>query len=147
MPSELILKNDNHEKAPEDVIPFSEDNNVLHDARLVTFKQLYDFNNLFLNKSYLRKRVKSTENHLDSVQKELDGLQAWKIDLEARYKQRNEDVEVHFEKNEQQFDEFENKMNNVIKEDTQQFKANAQYLNRLNEAIDLINKELESMNN
>jgi hypothetical protein len=86
LPSEMILKNDNHEKAPEDVIPFSEDNNALHESRLVTFKQLYDFNNLFLNKSYLRKRVKSTEDHLDSVQKELDGLQAWKIDLEARYK-------------------------------------------------------------
>ena len=65
---------------------------------------------MFLNKSYLRKRVKSTEDHLDSVQKELNGLQAWKIDLESRYKQKNEDIEAHFLKNEQQFDEFEKDM-------------------------------------
>ena len=86
LPSETLVKNDNIEKAPEDVLPFSEEDKVLHESRMFSFKQLYDFNNLYLNKSYLRKRVKSTEDHLDSVQKELDGLQAWKIDLEKRYK-------------------------------------------------------------
>jgi hypothetical protein len=34
----MILQNDNHEKAPEDVLPFSEDNAVLFEARMVTLK-------------------------------------------------------------------------------------------------------------
>ena len=45
----LDLKNDNVDRAPEDVLQFSEDDKGLADARLVTFQQLYDFNNLFLN--------------------------------------------------------------------------------------------------
>ena len=68
----------------------------LNKARLITFKQLYEFINLVMNKSYLKKRTKFAEDHLSSLQKEVDGLQAWKIDLEERYKKRNEDVETHF---------------------------------------------------
>ena len=41
--------------------------NELTKARLVTFKQLYDFNNMFLNKSYLRKRTKYSEDHISKL--------------------------------------------------------------------------------
>ena len=33
-------------------------------ARMFTFKQLYDFNNLCLNKSFLKKRVTVNEEHI-----------------------------------------------------------------------------------
>ena len=36
-------------------------------GRVFSFKQLYDFNNLFLNKSYLKKRTKVNENHIDTL--------------------------------------------------------------------------------
>lgn len=38
------------------MVPNQHENN-LKKARLVTFEQLYDFNNLFLNKSFLKKRM------------------------------------------------------------------------------------------
>jgi len=33
-------------------------------ARLITFEQLYEFNNLFLNKSFLRKRTRAAEQDI-----------------------------------------------------------------------------------
>ena len=39
--------------------------NNLTKARLFSFEQLYEFNNLFLNKSFLRKRVRATEVDID----------------------------------------------------------------------------------
>ena len=49
----------------------NEGENELTKARLVTFKQLYDFNNMVLNKSYLRKRTAKTEDHVSKLQKEM----------------------------------------------------------------------------
>ena len=62
---------------------------------------------MVLNKSFLRKRTAVNETHIASIEKELEGLQAWKTDLENRYKIRNDEVEAHFVKNEEKFDEFE----------------------------------------
>ena len=44
-------------------IPAKDENELLK-ARLFNFKQLYDFNNLCLNKSFLRKRTKKNEDHI-----------------------------------------------------------------------------------
>ena len=40
-------------------------------ARTFSFKQLYDFNNLCLNKSYLKKRTKVNEDHIAKLQAEM----------------------------------------------------------------------------
>lgn len=36
-------------------------------ARMVSFKQLYDFNNLVLNRSFLKKRTKVSEDHIEKL--------------------------------------------------------------------------------
>lgn len=36
-------------------------------ARMVSFKQLYEFNNLVLNRSYLKKRTKVNEGHISKL--------------------------------------------------------------------------------
>jgi hypothetical protein len=48
------------------------------EARLVSFKQLYDFSNMFLNKSYLKKRTKNNENHIDAIEKDLVEMHQWR---------------------------------------------------------------------
>lgn len=40
-------------------------------ARMISFKQLYDFTNLVLNRSYLKKRTKTSEEHITKLQKEV----------------------------------------------------------------------------
>jgi hypothetical protein len=61
---------------------------------------------MFLNKSYLRKRTKSSEEHIDAIEKELLELQAWRANLEERYKLRNEQVDEHTKMNEDKFAKF-----------------------------------------
>ena len=48
--------NDNELEAPDDILLF--DREELTETRMLSFQQLYDFNNLCLNKSFLRKRTK-----------------------------------------------------------------------------------------
>jgi hypothetical protein len=47
-------------------VPNTEENELTK-ARLVTFKQLYDFNNFVLNKSYLRKRTSRNEEYISKL--------------------------------------------------------------------------------
>ena len=56
---------------------------------MMTFKQIYDFMNLFLNKSYLKKRTKNSEEHIDSIEKDLVEMHQWRDKLEERYRIRN----------------------------------------------------------
>lgn len=48
--------------------------NPLTKSRALSFEQLYDFNNIFLNKSFLRKRVTSTEEDVCLNQKQIKEL-------------------------------------------------------------------------
>ena len=59
--AKTLLQNDNAENAPDDVLTFNDDNIQHTEARMVSFKQLYAFNNLCLNRSYLRKRTTTNE--------------------------------------------------------------------------------------
>ena len=68
---EIDLKNDNDGEAPDDVLKFEKEDTDLIEARLISFKQLYDFSNLFLNRSYLKKRTKNNEEHIDAIEKDL----------------------------------------------------------------------------
>ena len=74
---------------------------------MLSFQQLYDFNNLCLNRSYLRKRTKNNEEHIDALEKDLEEMHKWRDELEERYKTRNENIDEHFLKNEKRFDDFE----------------------------------------
>ena len=74
---------------------------------MISFQQLYDFNNLCLNRSFLRKRTKSNEEHIDAIEKDLAEMHEWRDEFEERYKTRNENVDEHFLKNEKRFDNFE----------------------------------------
>ena len=47
-------------------LPNKRENNLTK-ARMLSFEQLYEFNNLFLNKSFLRKRTRAAEE--ESVEK------------------------------------------------------------------------------
>lgn len=94
------MKNDNLGRAPDDVLKFPDDDTGLTEARLVTFAQLYDFNNLFLNRSYLRKRTGVCEKKITAIEKELLELQAWRQDHEEKQKEQFEAVDAHFIKNE-----------------------------------------------
>lgn len=64
----------------------NQEENELTKARMVTFKQLYEFNNLFLNKSYLRKRTGRSEEYIAKLQKEMIEVQEWRVDIEKRMK-------------------------------------------------------------
>ena len=55
--------------------------NALTKARTFSFEQLYDFNNLFLNKSFLRKRVRSSEEDIFKAQNNIKNLFEWKKEL------------------------------------------------------------------
>jgi hypothetical protein len=55
--------------------------NPLTKTRTFSFKQLYDFNNLYLNKSFLRKRVRSSEEDIHKNQKDIEALFKWKEEL------------------------------------------------------------------
>jgi hypothetical protein len=55
--------------------------NLLTKARTFSFEQLYDFHNLCLNKSFLRKRVRSIEEDIFRNSNKLDELYAWKKEL------------------------------------------------------------------
>lgn len=52
--------------------------NVLKKARMVTFEQLYDFNNLFLNKSFLKKRMQMGEDNIKKLQEEMVEMHEWR---------------------------------------------------------------------
>lgn len=51
---------------------------------MMSFKQIYDFYNLCINKSFLRKRTRHAENDIYLLQNENKKLQEWKIDIEKR---------------------------------------------------------------
>ena len=84
--------------------------NELTKARLVSFKQLYDFNNLCLNKSFLRKRTKQSEDHISVLQDEVKELQRWRADLEDRMKKQFEAVDEHFAADDREFDDYKKKI-------------------------------------
>ena len=60
--------------------------NIIEDdrlkARMFSFKQLYEFNNLVLNKSYLKKRTTVNETHIAKLQEEMLEQQRWREDIE-----------------------------------------------------------------
>lgn len=58
----------------------------------MSFKQIYEFFNLCLNKSFLRKRTRHAENDIFLMQNELKKLQEWKIDIEKRTDTRFADI-------------------------------------------------------
>lgn len=59
------------------LVPNSSENNLTK-ARTFSFEQLYEFNNLFLNKSFLRKRVRASEVDIDKNQTDIAELFKWK---------------------------------------------------------------------
>ncbi len=79
-------------------------------ARLMSFTQLYDFNNLGLNRSFLRKRTKKSENHIEVLQNEVKELQTWREDIEKRMKKQFEVVDEHFAADDKEFDEYKKKI-------------------------------------
>jgi uncharacterized protein with NRDE domain len=142
---ESDLKNDNEGEAPDDVLKFEKEDTDLIEARLISFKQLYDFSNLFLNKSYLKKRTKNNEEHIDALEKDLKEMHQWRDELEARYKKRNEDLDAHFLKNEKQFDEFEKRVDAQDDQNNALFDNHANYLTKLDKALHVTNQEIQSM--
>ena len=84
--------------------------NELTKARLVSFTQLYDFNNLCLNKSFLRKRTKHSEDHIAVLQNEVKDLQEWRTDIEKRMKKQFEEVDEHFASDDVEFDEYKKRI-------------------------------------
>jgi hypothetical protein len=71
------------------------ENNLLK-PRMFTFKQLYQLNNLCLNKSFLRKRTKVSEDNISVLQSEVIELQNWRKDIEERMDNRFKAVDDHF---------------------------------------------------
>ena len=139
------LKNDNTDRAPDDVLQFPEDDKGLTDARLVTFQQLYDFNNLFLNRSYLRKRTTTNEKKIAAIIKELEELQAWRLEHEENQAKQFEAVDAHFVQNEEKFDKFEIETNEKFVEDDKRMSEHAAFLGRLDKALDVANGEIAEM--
>ena len=45
---------------------------------MFTFEQLYDFNNLFLNKSYLKKRMKIAEDKVTKLEEQMMEVHDWR---------------------------------------------------------------------
>ena len=66
-------------------IPNNFENELLK-VRMVNFQQLYDFNNLCLNKSYVKKRTKINEDKIAKLQADVKNLFEWREDLEKRMK-------------------------------------------------------------
>lgn len=58
--------------------------NPLKKTRGFSFEQLYYFNNLCMNKSFLRKRVRSLEVDLATAQAHIKELERWREELEGR---------------------------------------------------------------
>ncbi len=73
---------------------------------MFTFKQLYQLNNLCLNKSFLRKRTKVSENNISVLQSEVIELQNWRKDIEQRMDDRFKSVDDHFAQNLKEFNEY-----------------------------------------
>ena len=73
---------------------------------MFTFKQLYQLNNLCLNKSFLRKRTKVSENNISVLQSEVIELQNWRKDIEQRMDDRFKSVDDHFDQNLKEFNEY-----------------------------------------
>lgn len=80
--------------------------NPLKKARTFSFEQLYDFNNLVLNKSFLRKRVRSLEEDMQKAQEDVKGLQAWRLDMEERTAENFRRVDARFEANDLRHKKF-----------------------------------------
>ena len=75
-------------------------------ARLFSFHQLYDFNNLFLNKSFLRKRVRSTEEDIWQLQNKVAALESWRPEHEQDMKDQFAQVAARFEDNDERHARF-----------------------------------------
>jgi len=63
---------------------------------MFSFKQLYEFNNLYLNKSFLRKRTRNAEEDIASIWAQLNKMMAWSEDMEKRTDERFADVKAQF---------------------------------------------------
>lgn len=73
---------------------------------MFTFKQLYKLNNLCLNKSFLRKRTKVSEDKIEVLQNEVIELQQWRKDIEERMDNRFIAVDDHFGVNLQEYNQY-----------------------------------------
>ena len=84
--------------------------NTLTKARLVSFKQLYEFNNLCLNKSFLRKRTRAAEEDILDLQKRVKKLEGWRPDIEKRMAEQFEEATERFESNDKRHMNFKKEM-------------------------------------
>lgn len=75
--------------------------NPLKKSRAFSFEQLYHFNNLCMNKSFLRKRVRSLEVDLATAQKHIKELERWREEMESRMAENFDQVYKRFDKNDQ----------------------------------------------
>lgn len=75
-------------------------------ARTFSFKQLYEFNNLVLNKSFLKKRTKVNEDHIAKLQAEMLEQQRWREDIEKRMAQQFQDRDDRLNKNDEELVEY-----------------------------------------
>ena len=66
---------------------------------MFSFKQLYEFNNLYLNKSFLRKRTRNAEEDIASIWAHNKEMLAWREDMEKRTDERFADVKRQFDGN------------------------------------------------
>ena len=67
-------------------------------ARMFSFKQLYEFNNLYLNKSFLRKRTRNAEEDIFKIQNQIKELFEWREDVEKRTDTRFQETNDRFVK-------------------------------------------------
>ena len=65
------------------------DTDDLVKARSLSYKQLYDFFNICLNKSFLKKRVLAAEVDVNDAHIKVTTLQDWRLDIETRIAKRN----------------------------------------------------------
>ena len=79
-------------------------------------KQLYEFNNIVLNKSFLRKRTAVNEDHIAKLQREMLEVQAWREDIEKRMKDQFKAVDDHFDENDEEMKEYRREVKKTFDE-------------------------------
>ena len=81
--------------------------NTLTKARTFSFEQLFDFFNLCLNKSMVKKRTRSSEEEIYKLQNQLKEFQEWRDDLETRLANKHTEIQTKFDddnaKNDERF--------------------------------------------
>ena len=65
-------------------------------ARMVSFQQIYDLINLCLNKSFMRKRVRSSEQDIHVLQQKVHTLEEWRVEMEEKTTGKFNEIDTLF---------------------------------------------------